>query len=377
MPTLFGVRGRENALAMKKLEKKLKRLLNYINPAQHKRYKMLVSDRELGDLPSVPKLAVFKFSSDFWHDDMGRYAYTLVKAFVNAGYSVALTPEFSFLSRLDKYKRFLLSEEFGVVDMPDLAKDSIFLRSGNSESIFKVIKPKAGQSPRFSSKVKPIPYMMHPVIYHRQMERQLAALRTGARRHEVLFAGKVNHKGYKGGAVQYVYHKIPRFQVINFLTNTLNQDEVINVTDADQLGMQKASSTLTVVDADNFKIEAQDWLGTLRNFAFFLACPGSDMPMCHNVIEAMAVGSIPLLEYPEYFHPPLQSGVNCIAFQGQADLLTQLLCIKNMREDEVSQLREGVISYYEQYLVPRAWVERLAQDHKITTLVFDAWKIKS
>lgn len=100
------------------------------------------------------------------------------------------------------------------------------------------------------------------------------------------------------------------------------------------------------------------------------------MPMCHNAIEAMAVGTIPLLEYPEYFHPPLQTGVNCIAFQGQSNLLEQVKRIKNMSREEVYQLRKAVISYYEKYLAPSAWVERLADDKEVDTLVFDAWKMK-
>ena len=43
------------------------------------------------------------------------------------------------------------------------------------------------------------------------------------------------------------------------------------------------------------------------------------MPMCHNIIESMAVGVIPITNYPEWFDPDLEHMKNCIVFDDQKD----------------------------------------------------------
>src|SRR5260370_10572567 len=63
-----------------------------------------------------------------------------------------------------------------------------------------------------------------------------------------------------------------------------------------------------------------EWLKTLSRCEVFLAPPGISMPQCHNIIEAMAVGCIPLTNYIEWLSPPLTDGVNCFQFRDENDL---------------------------------------------------------
>src|SRR3990167_5062911 len=63
----------------------------------------------------------------------------------------------------------------------------------------------------------------------------------------------------------------------------------------------------------------------LSMFDFFLAPPGVQMPLCHNIIEAIAVGTIPFTNYYNWFEVPLEDGKNCIAFNDEKELLQRLL----------------------------------------------------
>ena len=55
--------------------------------------------------------------------------------------------------------------------------------------------------------------------------------------------------------------------------------------------------------------------------------------MCHNAIEAMAVGTVPVLEYASLFSPPLEHGVNCIdlsSFEDIDDAIKEILSFKKI-----------------------------------------------
>ena len=74
------------------------------------------------------------------------------------------------------------------------------------------------------------------------------------------------------------------------------------------------------------------------------------MPLCFNVIESMSVSTIPILQYPEYFDPPLEHLKNCIVFSNSEDLLRKIRNILSMSEKEISILKMNVISYYDEFL---------------------------
>ena len=83
------------------------------------------------------------------------------------------------------------------------------------------------------------------------------------------------------------------------------------------------------------------------------------MPMCHNVVEAMAVGTIPLIDYPEWLHPRLEHLTNCIAFDGKEDLVAKMRLALSMPTSKVAEMRANVAAYYSAYLQPEVAVERI------------------
>ena len=74
------------------------------------------------------------------------------------------------------------------------------------------------------------------------------------------------------------------------------------------------------------------------------------MPWCHNCVEAMSAGAIPILEYFELFYPPLQHLENCITYSGYEGLEAAINLALSMDPDEIERLRKNVFDYYNNYL---------------------------
>jgi hypothetical protein len=92
------------------------------------------------------------------------------------------------------------------------------------------------------------------------------------------------------------------------------------------------------------------WLAELGKAHFFLCLPGSHMLMCHNAVEAMSVGCVPILCYENWFSPNLVHGVNCLSYRDLAGLGRAIEIALTMREDEIAALRLQVVDYYERHL---------------------------
>lgn len=320
-------------------------------------------------------MAVFNFSAEFWHDDMGRYAYLLVTAFRVAGYEIFFAPSFSFLARLDKYKKLLLETDFRVATEETTPRDSVMCLTPPQQIIVTRARPMSGEA--FDEGRQPFQYMMHPKVYQLGMHRKLNELRRVERKGKIVFAGNASRKSYSGGLVAALYGKVPRYELLQWLEQELSGTELRTVTRSNDLSTNRYENNLAIVRSEDVKIAFEDWLSTIASYDFFLACPGADMPMCHNAVEAMAVGCIPLLEYPEFFHPALEHGKNCIVFRGEKDLLEQVRKVLAMNASEIAALRQGVTDYYDACLDPAAWVPRLtAQRSAPVALVYNSWTVK-
>ncbi|MGB3780193.1 MAG: hypothetical protein WA960_17655 [Tunicatimonas sp.] len=348
------------------LEDKLKAILNYVHPRRRQVYRALLQkgrleEREFRRLIAQGKsLALINFRSIRWHDDRGRYAYLLAKSLDLAGYQLIFYPQFHFLSRLNKYKALLNALNFRVLD-PRIARrvsslpDSLMLYQAGGRKRVKLEWLAAGPVPEGAM---PMPYGMHPLMDQQAYVRPNPERST---RRRVFFGGNTTPKDYQRSVLATRYGKINRVEVLGHLINQLDKSEITLVTRSEQLREALPDPRVVIVRTEDHPIATEDWLAVLSQSDFFLACPGAHMPMCHNVIEAMRVGTIPLLQYPEYFHPPLEPGVHCVVYRDRETLIQQTRSVLQMPPEEIIKLKKNVTDYYEQYLHPPAWIERLVQ----------------
>src|SRR5690606_23719156 len=115
---------------------------------------------------------------------------------------------------------------------------------------------------------------------------------------------------------------------------------------------------VVIYDDSVFRVPVSEWLNTLSKFHFFLAGPGL-MPICHNLLEAMSVGTVPIIQFPELIVPPLKDNENCIAFKDENDLLMKITDALNLEYAVKEKLSDGVFDYFANNVAPGSFRKKV------------------
>jgi hypothetical protein len=102
-----------------------------------------------------------------------------------------------------------------------------------------------------------------------------------------------------------------------------------------------------------------EYLSFLGRCSFFVAPPGFRMPLCHNLVEAMSVGAIPIVGYGAWLYPPLRDGFDSLQFSTLDELDSAIERALAADEKEIARLRDGVLSYYDEHLSVDSFARRL------------------
>lgn len=213
-----------------------------------------------------------------------------------------------------------------------------------------------------------MPYPMHPWNYGNNLDLRLDAARTTEKRVRVFFSGDT--KGYKRNRILYPRPKLTRTQVIDAIIQNAG-DDLILVSDSVMLDdVLHGTYKKKCVIVDMSKVFVDDWLTNLAKAEFFICPPGYVMPMCHNAVEAMAVGTIPIINYPEWFRPSLQHMETCLAFDDESDLLKVIDLALRLSVDEIARMRKNVIDFYNRHLDPVGFVAEIgSREQKNVTVL--------
>ena len=199
------------------------------------------------------------------------------------------------------------------------------------------------------------PIHFHPDYMNRETESVVrhASRSTGDRKIGVLFAGNVDRDSYNNEQTVSTFGIHTRWDIFNDLVTRLPADdkfvpesygEFISMRDSGML-----RTKVTLIDINRFKIPREIWFDILGDTVFFLHLPGYIQPWCHNQIESMAAGAIPILEYPEIFHPILKKGESALTFSDKDDLLDLLKQILHgkLHDNSVAMMHKNVLAYYD------------------------------
>lgn len=208
-----------------------------------------------------------------------------------------------------------------------------------------------------------MPYPMHPLAY--ADSHSIGELRQNARSIRLFFAGNVDRLAYTDtdNSMRVIgdrFGMMDRVEVI---------DAVLRLPDGRiwrLKGQSELTRALTQGCRDRIVLSLKgechvmhsEWLKTLSRCEVFLAPPGNSMPQCHNIIEAMAVGCIPLTNYIEWLSPPLTDGVNCFQFRDEKGLRKRVFEILGADELSIASMRRHVIEYHDQYLAPESFLQK-------------------
>lgn len=318
---------------------------------------------------TCPRRIVFaKFLTDELLAEQGRLLFAVLNSFACAGYDVRfddnLPPD------AGQYGRAARSIP-GVTlstSVPEDTAEALYVFDKQERGIGKLpwrkkveVRFDIFSRYRFSAPIL-MPYPVHPLQAGAHQGSSLAPLRRAERSVRILFAGDT--KGYDRVRITYPSPKMPRSEVIATVLSGM-ANEAIHVRDQytlDSLLAAGYTNKVAIVESSNLRIDNRAWLDTLAKADFFLCPPGIVMPMCHNSVEAMAVGTIPILNYPEWFAPPLVNLRTCMTFDRQQDLIKTLRSVLQLSQKEIHSLRDSVQAHYDEHLAAYRFAQ-LVESH--------------
>ncbi len=325
------------------------------------------------------KFLVANLTTEQTYLEMGRIFYCILNSFAISGYKILLLENEKTKSVTQYGKHAFEIKELKVVNsIPDYSENYTLLYDQNDSQIngrswIKQIHLKYDlYSPYWLEQPIVMPFPVHPLQYVHNTLSRLIELRQSKKSYRVLFAGDT--KNYRRKWVYFPKEKLPRLDIVNTLFEKFSERiELVNNKKSYHAIMNSVFlDKYIVIDNDAQRIDSKIWFDVIAKSHFFLSPPGIVMPMCHNIVEAMGIGVIPITNYPEWFHPNLEHGKNCIVFDNETDILEKMKYVFSLDEDVIAEMSSNVIKYYEDHLKPEQFIKKVeeSEKEKVTVLYY-------
>ena len=364
----------------KSLEAVARKLRPYLSAKHRRAYAAMVS-RGMSQHRPGEKIVCCDFSNQAIDSVGGRYYFSLVRDLIDAGYFPVFTAHRQTLSTFgtSRMKALLLEERLGVVRFLDELREPYFLITDRDaaapSNARRVVKVSYEQRLCRTDDEMAFPVFVHPRITT-EVKLPYAYEVEAERPARIFFGGNTEEGKYDKHVIRDVYRMLSRREMLEETRAAMSPEMIHRPQDAVEWLASQEFHPFVLCETQRCKIPQERWLDALAKADFFLACPGVGMPLCHNLIEAMAAGSVPILQYARYLSPELEEGVNCLTFHDEGSLREAISRIAVMNPDEIIALRKNVRSHYEAYLAPGRFAKRLLEGprHELTLLI-NAYRI--
>lgn len=215
------------------------------------------------------------------------------------------------------------------------------------------------------------PIMFHPSFLNGESIAQAESLysdRAMKARNDIgiLFAGAFSREHYDKDETRTLFGLLTRYQIIEVVRTAFAGTALYEPTDYESFMKDANAGTLrdkiVICDSDRVRIPESDWFSVLARSAYFLSPPGVLQPFCHNTVESMSVGTVPLLQYPDRYIPQLVHGINCLRFTSQESLIALVGEVLGQVQFPWPELSAASHRYYRDNLSSQAFERRLAEE---------------
>lgn len=193
-----------------------------------------------------------------------------------------------------------------------------------------------------------LPYIMHPFNYL-EKETNFSCKKIG-----IIMSGNFEESIYNDSVITDNFGLLNRWIIYqeiikNDKTLSISGNELVK-----DLDTGRFYDKLVLMQWQSGAIPNQKWRFYLSAANFIFCAPGMTMPMCHNVIEAMSVGVIPILNYPHWLNPSLKDDVNCLVYQSVSDIESVIYKALSLSDELKAEMTKNIAeyfkTYYEQYV---------------------------
>jgi hypothetical protein len=196
-----------------------------------------------------------------------------------------------------------------------------------------------------------VPFSMHPSVYRNNYLSQIRVLQNIKKSISIFFSGSFSND-YYNSPLLHLYHQMDtRMELLTELkaNNSLNIFYPKNRIEA-FTAIEEDSEKIIIINRSEAPIYPNEWLPILAKAHFFIAFPGTTIPFCHNIVEALSVGSIPILAYAHQMPKGLIDGINCLIYNDKNNFIEKLHLACNMNSTQKNEMSKSAIRYYNDIL---------------------------
>lgn len=315
-------------------------------------------------------------------DGHGRYAFWLLYIFNKMGYTIYFYRSVNLVGfkRLGYCGRYIYDlKNLKIISaVPEKTDDMIYVFDEPREELLKktwkklvyvnIVRP---SHYRFGEVIE-MPFSMHPMQYHARQPEKIPVLRTTPRKLRIFFGGNTTKEAYQSKSVPQ-YGQLNRHEAMKIISKAIPETRVVTSLNDFKVLLENNAflNQFILLRAETSgQLKTEEWLETVAQSQFFMCFSGTTRPMCHNAIEAMSVGTIPIISYNDWFFPALEHMKNAIVYSGKEDLIVKMREVLEMPLHQVEELSKNVTHYYDKYLEPVFLQERFEKNNeKICTLM--------
>jgi len=322
---------------------------------------------KLREIPDCKKYVAFDFTSTEIDAVAGRYLYYLFRDFTSAGYFPLFKKNIRFWSSFPhkRYKNLILDFPIATFESYNcIPKETILLtdhRKHNyaGKTILVDYQHRLCQGDREIA----LPFSCSPSILHKNLNFEELSQKH-PRTNQVFFGGAAQRPKYASQTLSDKYNVVTRADALDQILEAINNKVIA------------PNSPLKLHYKPEDRIPYDQWMPTLGASEFFLALPGVEMPLSHNLIESLAVGTIPILQYPQYMSPPLIHDETCLVYHDKESLIDTIKSVFSMSPEKKLDLSTKAKTYYNTHLKLGCFANNLLnQNPIIDTIMINSYRV--
>jgi len=168
------------------------------------------------------------------------------------------------------------------------------------------------------------------------------------------FVGNKQPATYNADHTKKLFNVNTRYETFNYILDNLPQETLYIPTDMDSflkdIECGALAKKVVLLDTNNFEIPKKYYFNVLLQTDFFIHMSGVIYPYCHNQIESMMAGCIPVTQFSKFFIPPFQHEIDSLVFNSLNDLISILHKITSGDYNSMIQsMRKNIFDYYIQH----------------------------
>jgi len=332
-------------------------LIVFINFFSFKKKKLILDLGIYQDTRFINYLFYSIKSKFFFSYDLDLKIISLIKKVGVINFLLHCIPNFR-IKNFEKYKFFLKDKkEFNKIAVNIRTKSMIF----NTDYFSHIENNNAKEEKVF------MPYYLYPRLYNSKIYKELDVLRGMSKIFKIVFSGSTHPALYSNFEWYHTDGKkmLNRNQIIDFVSKEFGSEIFYLTSYKDIDNATKSSKKIifslndTLAKKTSSKLSNIEHLKLIAQSSFFLTAPGTGMPICHHIMEAIKFGTIPITSYADLLNPKLDNNL-CLNFQSFADLYSVIEKAILMKHDEHEFKKNNLINFYNQSLCPESFYKKLS-----------------